>query len=210
MIELLGFSLNTVSLLGIPLVTGILVDDAIIEIENIVRHIDMGKPAFEATEEAASEIGLTAIAISFSIVAVFLPVSFMSGIAGQYVRQFGPTVAVAVMFSLLVARLVTPLMAACFLRGVAHQEKSPDGPLMRGDLGMLRWTLRHRTVTLLAGGGVFAASIWSATLLPTEFIPPADTGRVLVRLELSPGSRIEDTRAAARNVTGRLDGIPEI
>ena len=121
--QVLGFSLNTVSLLGITLVTGILVDDAIVEIENIVRHINMGKPAYEATEEAASEIGLTVIAISFTIVAVFAPVSFMSGIAGQYFKQFGLTVAVAVLFSLLVARLITPMMAAYILKDSAPHEE---------------------------------------------------------------------------------------
>ena len=205
----LGFSLNTVSLLGITLVTGILVDDAIVEIENIVRHINMGKPAYEASEEAASEIGLTVIAISFTIVAVFLPVSFMSGIAGQYFRQFGLTVAVAVLFSLLVARLITPMMAAYFLRDAPHVER-PDGWLMRRYMRLLGWTLRHRAITLTAGLAIFAGSIFSATLLPTEFIPASDTGRVQLTLELPPGARMEDTRSAAREVTARLDGIPEI
>ena len=134
----LGFSLNTVSLLGITLVTGILVDDAIVEIENIVRHIQMGKPAYEATEEAASEIGMTVIAISFTIVAVFAPVSFMSGIAGQFFKQFGLTVAVAVLFSLLVARLITPMMAAYFLRDGIEPEAEEDGFVMRGYLRVLR------------------------------------------------------------------------
>ncbi len=207
--DLLGFSLNTVSLLGITLVTGILVDDAIVEIENIVRHIHMGKPPFEATEEAADEIGLTVIAISFTIVAVFLPVSFMSGIAGQYFRQFGLTVAVAVLFSLLVARLVTPMMAAYLLRAKPARDET-DGALMRGYMALLGWTLRHRTITLLVGAGIFAASIYSATLLPTEFIPPADTGRAQVTLELPPGSRLEDTRAVAREITDRLAAIPEV
>ncbi|HVG47530.1 MAG TPA: efflux RND transporter permease subunit, partial [Rubellimicrobium sp.] len=114
--DLLGFSLNTVSLLGITLVTGILVDDAIVEIENIVRHIHRGRPAYQAAMEAATEIGTTVVAISFTIVAVFAPVSFMPGIAGQYFKQFGITVAVAVLFSLLVARLITPMFAAYFLK----------------------------------------------------------------------------------------------
>ena len=207
----LGFSLNTVSLLGITLVTGILVDDAIVEIENIVRHVQMGKPAYEASEEAAGEIGLTVIAISFTIVAVFLPVSFMSGIAGQYFRQFGLTVAVAVLFSLLVARLVTPMMAAYFLRdGTASPEPERDGWLMRRYMALLRWTLAHRAVTLLMGLGIFAGSIYSATLLPTEFIPPQDTGRAQLSIELPPGSRMEDTRAVARAVTERLERIPEV
>jgi hydrophobe/amphiphile efflux-1 (HAE1) family protein len=207
----LGFSLNTVSLLGITLVTGILVDDAIVEIENIVRHIHMGKPAYEATEEAASEIGTTVIAISFTIVAVFAPVSFMSGIAGQFFKQFGLTVAVAVLFSLLVARLITPMMAAYFLRdGVAPEEEEKDGFVMRGYMAILRWTLRNRTITLLLGVGIFAGSIFSATLLPTEFVPPADTGRTNISLELPPGSSMDETRAAARAVTAIVRDIPEV
>ena len=208
--QFLGFSLNTVSLLGITLVTGILVDDAIVEIENIVRHVNMGKPAYEASEEAAGEIGLTVIAISFTIVAVFLPVSFMSGIAGQYFRQFGLTVAVAVLFSLLVARLVTPMMAAYLMRDGGPAEPARDGWLMRRYMRLLRWTLGHRAMTLLAGLAIFAGSIWSATLLPTEFVPPTDTGRAQLSIELPPGSRLEDTRAVAREVTERISQIPEV
>ena len=114
--DALGFSLNLVSLLAITLVTGILVDDAIVEIENIVRHMRMGKSPYRAALEAADEIGLAVIAITFTIIAVFVPVSFMGGIAGQYFKQFGLTVAVAVLFSLLVARLITPMLAAYFMR----------------------------------------------------------------------------------------------
>ena len=115
-IDAAGFSLNLVSLLAITIVTGILVDDAIVEIENIVRHMRMGKSPYRAALEAADEIGLAVIAITFTIIAVFVPVSFMGGIAGQYFKQFGLVVAFAVLFSLLVARLVTPLLAAYFMR----------------------------------------------------------------------------------------------
>lgn len=208
--DYLGFSLNTVSLLGITLVTGILVDDAIVEIENIVRHIQMGKPAYEASEEAASEIGLTVIAISFTIVAVFAPVSFMSGIAGQYFKQFGLTVAVAVLFSLLVARLITPMMAAYFLRDGIEPEVETDGPLMRVYMRILDWTLHNRTLTLLLGLCIFAASIFSATLLPSEFVPAADTGRSSISVELPPGSTLAETRDVSRDITAMLLEIPEV
>jgi len=208
--QYLGFSLNTVSLLGITLVTGILVDDAIVEIENIVRHIHMGKPAYEASEEAASEIGTTVIAISFTIVAVFAPVSFMSGIAGQYFKQFGLTVAVAVLFSLLVARLMTPMMAAYFLRDGIAPEAEKDGFVMRGYMRILGWTLHNRLVTLVLGVGIFAGSIYSATLLPTEFIPPSDTGRASVSIELPPGSMMDETRSVSRDVTKIIRTIPEV
>ncbi|CAM5212447.1 Multidrug resistance protein MdtC [Bosea thiooxidans] len=130
--ELMGFSLNLVSLLGITLVTGILVDDAIVEIENIVRHMKMGKSPYRAAMEAADEIGLAVIAITLTIVAIFAPVSFMGGVAGQYFRQFGLTVAVAVLFSLLVARLITPMMAAYLMP--AGPPCRPEG---RADHGRL-------------------------------------------------------------------------
>ncbi len=146
----MGFSLNLVSLLGITLVVGILVDDAIVEIENIVRHIKMGKTPYRAALEAADEIGLAVIAISATIMAVFAPVSFMGGVAGQYFKQFGLTVAVAVFFSLLVARLITPMMAAYFLRPHGHIEPKP-GMIMRGYERLLVTTLRFRWVTLGAG-----------------------------------------------------------
>jgi multidrug efflux pump subunit AcrB len=115
--DMLGFSLNLVSFLALTLATGILVDDAIVEIENIARHIRMGKTPYRAAIDAADEIGLAVIATTMTIVAVFVPVSFMPGIPGQYFRQFGLTVAVAVFFSLLVARLITPMMAAYFMTG---------------------------------------------------------------------------------------------
>jgi len=206
----LGFTLNTISLLGITLVTGILVDDAIVEIENIVRHIRLGKPAFEASEDAATEIGLTVIAISFTIVAVFAPVSFMSGIAGQYFKQFGLTVAVAVLFSLLVARTITPLLAAYFMRSASGNGGAGPSLAQRGYLHVLDWTLRNRGLTLFGGLGIFAASLYSATLMPTEFIPKADTGRSQISVELPPGATIGETRALSGALTRRLLAFSEV
>lgn len=206
----MGFTLNGISLLGITLVTGILVDDAIVEIENIVRHIGMGSPPYEASEEAANEIGLTVIAISFSIVAVFAPVSFMGGIAGQYFKQFGLTVAVSVLFSLLVARIITPMLAAYFIRGKAHEADRPDGPVMRVLMSVLRWTMRHRGLTLLAGLGIFALSIFSSTLLPTEFVPASDIGRSQIEIEMPPGSTIDETEDAARRLNARIGETSEV
>ncbi|MDS9467515.1 efflux RND transporter permease subunit [Paracoccus sp. MBLB3053] len=207
---MLGFTLNGISLLAITLVTGILVDDAIVEIENIVRHINMGVPAYQASMEAANEIGLTVIAISFSIVAVFAPVSFMGGIPGQYFKQFGLTVAVSVLFSLLVARLITPMLAAYFMRDNQHFSEGRDGPLLRLLMAILAWTLRHRALTLLMGMGVFAGSIYSATLLPTEFVPAQDVGRSQISIELPPGSTISDTESVARRVSERIADEPEV
>jgi len=208
-IDMMGFSLNLVSLLGVTLVVGILVDDAIVEIENIVRHIKMGKTPYRAALEAADEIGLAVIAISATIMAVFAPVSFMGGIAGQYFKQFGLTVAVAVFFSLLVARLLTPMLAAYFLRGHGHTEPKP-GRIMRGYLALLRTSLRFRWLTLLAGIGFFAGSIYAIGLLPSGFIPKEDASRIIFSLELPPGSRLEDTRAATDQASKLMHEVPEV
>ncbi len=207
--ELLGFSLNLVSLLGITLVTGILVDDAIVEIENIVRHMRTGKSPYRAAVEAADEIGLAVIAISFTIVAIFSPVSFMGGIAGQYFRQFGLTVAIAVLISLLVARLITPMMAAYLMRPVPQAHEG-DGFVMRAYVGFLRATLKVRYLTLVAGLGLFAGSIYATTLLPTGFMPDEDTSRVVVSVESPPGATLEDTRVTTDQMVKILRTIPEV
>ena len=167
--SLLGFSLNVVSLLAITIVTGILVDDAIVEIENIVRHIRMGKTPYRAALEAADEIGLAVIAITFTIMAVFMPVSFMGGIAGQYFKQFGLVVAAAVFFSLLVARLITPLLAAYFMRDTGHVEK--EGTLLGVYTRVVHWSVVHRIKTVFLGILIFFGSIGSFYLLPTGFFP---------------------------------------
>ncbi|MCX5497702.1 efflux RND transporter permease subunit [Kaistia dalseonensis] len=299
-ISMLGFSLNLVSLLGITLVTGILVDDAIVEIENIVRHTRMGKKPYRAAIEAADEIGLAVIAISMTIIAIFAPVSFMSGIAGQYFRQFGLTVAVAVFFSLLVARLITPMMAAYFMRvpyvgdgsdgrpvytgfradawrrlrrivpvgaviglaalvlqlsadglagvpllgtlaervtaigwiriagfavggaaflalfgawlGQPHPEEEHDGWIMRSYTALLRGTLRPgmRWVTLGIGIATFVVAIQAMGMLPSEFIPEADESRLVVSIELPPGTPLDDTAVTTDAIAERLRALPEI
>jgi hydrophobe/amphiphile efflux-1 (HAE1) family protein len=205
----LGFSLNLVSLLAITLVTGILVDDAIVEIENIVRHMRMGKSPYRAALEAADEIGLAVIAITFTIVAVFAPVSFMGGIAGQYFKQFGLTVAVAVLISLLVARLITPMLAAYFLRPHKHVEEK-DGLVMRAYSRVVGWSVRHKFVTFLLGIAFFAGSIYSTNLLPSGFLPEEDQSRSLFVVELPPGSRLDDTKAVTDRLTAELKNMPEV
>ncbi|MFN3891743.1 MAG: efflux RND transporter permease subunit [Beijerinckiaceae bacterium] len=208
-LDALGFSLNLVSLLAITLATGILVDDAIVEIENIVRHMNMGKSAWRASLEAADEIGLAVIAITMTIIAVFAPVSFMGGIAGQYFKQFGLTVAVAVFFSLLVARLITPLLAAYFLRAhPLHEQK--EGAIMGGYTRFVAWSVRHRWVTMIAGALIFGASIQATKLLPSGFLPAEDVARLVMAVELPPGTRAEDTMRAVDDITRRLRQRPEI
>ena len=205
--DVLGFSLNLVSLLAITLVTGILVDDAIVEIENIVRHIRMGKSPYRASLEAADEIGLAVIAITLTIVAVFAPVSFMGGIPGQYFMQFGLTVAAAVIFSLLIARLLTPLLAAYFLRPARHVDH--EGPVLRAYARLLEWSLRHRVMTLALGFVLFAASIAGTQLLPSGFLPPEDKARSIFAIELPPGSRLADTQEMSDRIVATLRTLPE-
>ncbi len=205
----LGFSLNLVSLLAIMLTTGILVDDAIVEIENIVRHIRMGKSPFQAALDAADEIGLAVIAISLAIVAVFLPASFMSSIPGQFFKQFGLTVSVQVMFSLICARLITPMLAAYFLKPHQREEK-PDGLVKRLYMRVLAWSVKHRFITVAIGFLVFAASMAGADRLAKGFLPPEDRARSLLAVELPPGSRLADTQAVTDTIADRLRKRPEV
>ncbi len=207
--EAVGFSLNMVSLLAITIVTGILVDDAIVEIENIVRHIRMGKSPYKAALEAADEIGLAVIAITASIIAVFAPVSFMGGIAGQYFRQFGLTVAFAVFFSLLVARLITPLLAAYFMRA-NDKHSDHEGPILRFYGRLVAWSVHHRIITVLLGLVIFAGSIASMQLLPSGFLPQEDNGRVMLAVELPPGTKLSDTQRLTDLLTDRLSERPEV
>ena len=204
----LGFSLNLVSLLAITIVTGILVDDAIVEIENIVRHIRMGKSPYKASLEAADEIGLAVMAITLTIIAVFVPVSFMDGIAGQYFKQFGLTVAAAVFFSLLVARLLTPVLTAFFLRPAQHEDR--EGWMIRTYTRLVGWSVRHRIVSVTMGAIVFLASIGSAALLPSGFLPPEDAGRLMMAVELPPGSTMTNTRAVTRKISKVLQRRSEV
>ena len=207
--DMLGFSLNLVSFLAITLSTGILVDDAIVEIENIVRHMRMGKSPYRAALEAADEIGLAVIAISLTIIAIFAPASFMSGIAGQFFKQFGITVSVQVFFSLLAARFVTPVLAAYFLKDHPHEDP-PPGRILQGYTRLVTWSVKHYFITVLLGFGVFAASIWSITLLPQGFLPAQDTARSLLAMELPPGSQLAYTEKVTEEIVARLRKRPEV
>jgi hydrophobe/amphiphile efflux-1 (HAE1) family protein len=207
-IDAAGFSLNLVSLLAITIVTGILVDDAIVEIENIVRHMALGKSAYRAALEAADEIGLAVIAITLTIIAVFVPVSFMGGIAGQYFKQFGLVVAFAVFFSLLVARLITPLLAAYFMRSKGHREH--EGWVLRAYTRLVRWSVGHQYIAVVLGLAIFAASVASFFVLPSGFLPTEDTGRTLLAIELPPGSRLDDTKAVTAAIAGEIGARPDV
>ncbi|MDX2264947.1 MAG: efflux RND transporter permease subunit [Hyphomicrobiales bacterium] len=205
----MGFSLNLVTLLSLTIVTGILVDDAIVEIENIVRHMKMGKSPYKAALEAADEIGLAVIAITATIIAVFVPVSFMGGIAGQYFKQFGITVAAAVFFSLLVARLITPMMAAYFMRDVKHHEPE-DGWLLRRYTRLISWSVKHRLATVALGGAIFFGSLQLIGLLPSGFLPAEDANRILIAAELPPGARLSDMERQSEEITRVIRRRPEV
>ncbi len=205
----MDFTLNQITLLGLSLVAGVLVDDAIVEIENIVRHMRMGKSAYRAAIDAADEIGLAVVATSATIIVVFLPVSFMGGFTGQYFKQFGLTVAAAVFFSLLVARLITPLIAAYTLK--PHVEtQTGDGPMMTRYMRALDWSLQHRWKTILGGTAFFALSVVGFALLPQGFLPTSDFSTSQLKIELPPGVRIEQTSAASARAAEIIGRHPEV
>jgi multidrug efflux pump subunit AcrB len=203
-----GFTLNIITLLALSVVVGILVDDAIVEIENIVRHLRMGKTPMQAAIDAADEIGTAVIATSLTLAAVFVPVAFMPGIPGKFFREFGWTAATAVVFSLLVARLLTPMMAAYQLK--PHPEKLGDTKLMAWYLGWVDRCLRHRWITLIVATVLFLLSMAIPAFIPATFIPSSDLGRSNLSLELPPGTRLQDTVVLAEQARQRLAPMPEL
>ena len=206
----LGFSLNIVTLLALSLVIGVLVDDAIVEVENIVRHLQMGKTPYQAAMDAADEIGLAVIATTFTLIAVFLPTAFMSGIAGKFFKQFGWTAALAVFASLVVARVLTPMMAAYLLRPSTTNTHVREPRWMKVYLRMVHWSLRHRLATLLLSGGFFVGSLALIPLLPQGFLPADDNSQTQVMLELQPGSALVETMAAAEQARAVIMRMPEV
>lgn len=210
--HLMGFSLNTVTLLSLSLVIGVLVDDAIVEIENIERHLLMGKRPFQAAMEAADEIGLAVIATTFTLIAVFLPTAFMSGVIGKFFVQFGWTAAVAVLFSLLVARLLTPMMAAYLLKA-PQQFTKPEPGWIRYYLKLMHWCLTHRRITATAALAFFCSGLFLATQLPGDFMPPDDNQQTQVTLNLQPGTKLQETitlAEQARNIVAKHQQVKQV
>ncbi|MDB5696576.1 MAG: transporter permease [Sphingomonas bacterium] len=225
--ELMGFSLNQMTLLALSLVAGVLVDDAIVEIENIVRHMKMGKTAYQASIDAADEIGLAVLATTMAIVAVFMPVSVMPGISGQFFKNFGLTVVAAVLMSLAVARLITPMVAAYMLKSHGHADYQ-DGPVMRFYMRTLRWTvdisrfraakarartwlgrraarfLDHRVWVMGIAALCLVATVMIFQALPQQFQPPQDDDRSTVIVTLPPGSTLLQTEAVVTRVAEML------
>jgi multidrug efflux pump subunit AcrB len=193
----LGFSINVVTLLALSLVIGILVDDAIVEVENIVRHLRMGKTPYQAAMEAADEIGLAVIATTFTLIAVFLPTAFMAGIPGKFFKQFGWTASLAVFASLVVARVLTPMMAAYMLKPIVTAEHEPRW--LTRYMGWVAWCMKHRVMTMIMATLFFIGSIMLVPLLPKGFIPPDDNSQTQVYVELPPGSTLAQTQASAEH-----------
>ena len=198
----LGFSINIITLLALSLVVGILVDDAIVEVENIVRHLRMGKTPYQAAMEAADEIGLAVVATTFTLIAVFLPTAFMSGVVGKFFKQFGWTASLAVFASLVVARLLTPMMAAYLLKPLAGSVREPAW--LAWYMRAVQACLRHRWRTMLGAALFFVGSLALIPLLPSGFIPPDDNTQTQVQVELPPGARLDQTIAMAEQVRQRL------
>ncbi|MDO8296545.1 MAG: efflux RND transporter permease subunit [Caulobacter sp.] len=207
-LEPLGQSLNMITLLALSLTIGILVDDAIVEIENIVRHMRGGKAPYPAAMEAADEIGLAVVATTLTIVAVFAPVGFMPGIIGQFFKAFALAACVSVLFSLVVARTLTPLMGAYLLKHKPHEDADP--PWMTWYLGLLGWALKNRWKVFAMGAVVFVLTAMVTPLVPVEVQPAVDFSRATFSVELPPGSTLNQTDEVVARVTRELRKRPEV
>ncbi|MDR0564645.1 MAG: efflux RND transporter permease subunit [Azoarcus sp.] len=207
-VDLFGYTINIVTLIALSLVVGILVDDAIVEVENIARHLRMGKTPRQAAFDATAEIGLAVIATTATLVAVFLPTAFMDGVAGLFFKQFGWTASLAVLMSLFVARMITPILAASLFRPVAQSHAEPRWVLwVERKAG---WCLEHRVATALCSGLFFIGSALLLPLLPSGFMPGDNSSQTQIYLELEPGTTLEETRNIAGQIRERLLGIEHI
>ncbi len=227
--NIMGFTLNSMALLGLSLVAGVLVDDAIVEIENIVRHMRMGKSAYQAAIDAADEIGLAVVATTMTIVAVFLPVGLMPGVPGQYFKNFSLTVVAAVLVSLAVARMITPMLAAYFLRNNSKISAHGRGRAMERYLAILRWSLDenqpqiqsprigrrvlakfkdHRVWVIGLGLLAFIVTVCTFMQLPMTFFPPGNGDTTRISIQLVPGATLQQTEAVADQVAAKIGADP--
>lgn len=214
-IYLLGFTLNTFTLLGLSLVIGIVVDDAIMMLENIARHREAGETRVRAAIKGAREITFAAIAATVAILAIFVPVIFMQGVIGKYFLQFGVTISVAVMISLLGALTLTPMFCAQFLV-VGHTSavgKAMDTLmdwLRRGYAALLARCLRYRWTVVIGSLAVFAGSLLLGKVIKKEFVPAQDMGLLMVKVETRVGSSLEYTNAVFKEVEKAIMKRPEV
>jgi HAE1 family hydrophobic/amphiphilic exporter-1 len=211
-VQMMGFTFNNMTMLALSLSIGILVDDAIVVIENIHRHLEMGKPPLQAAAEATSEIGLAVLATTLSIVAVFVPVAVMKGIIGRFFFQFGLTVSFAVLVSLFVSFTLTPMMSSRLLRKsdnrrpnlLARAAERALGAIDNGYRRVLGAALRHRLITLLIAVGALVASLFLVAQVKSEFLPPEDRAMLQVVIELPTGTSLDATRAYVETVASDL------
>ncbi len=206
-IQVFGFSLNVITLLSLTLVIGILVDDAIVEIENIEKRIERGETPYRASLIGADSIGLAVLATTATIVVVFTPVSFMGGIPGQFFKEFGLTVAMAVIFSLVVARLLTPLLAAYFLKPRGHT--TPAKPLGGVYRWTLDWAMGHRWLAAALGGVIFVTSLMLMGTRPTGFQPIGNPGFLYLNLDGPPGATRGEMTTDVDRITRMLLAQPD-
>ena len=225
-----GFTINMITLMALSLCVGLLIDDAIVVRENIVRHVQMGKSAYQASLEGTQEIGLAVLATTFSIVAVFLPIGFMGGIIGKFFHEFGITIVAAVLISMFVSFTLDPMLSSIWHDPAIDAHGKPPGKslydrsigritgwfdratdrLADGYQALLRWSLAHRLSTLLMALAVFVSSVLMVPLLGTEFVPKADFSETTVNFHTAVGSSIEHTEAKAQQVDAIVRQFPEV
>ncbi|AOG23193.1 efflux RND transporter permease subunit [Acidovorax sp. RAC01] len=231
--HMFGFTINMITLMALSLCVGLLIDDAIVVRENIVRHVQMGKSAYNAAMEGTQEIGLAVLATTLSIVAVFMPIGFMGGIIGKFFHEFGITIVAAVMISMFVSFTLDPMLSSIWHDPSIHghgqgQRGAPvsfydktigrvtgwfdraTDRLAEGYQSILRWSLVHKLATMLIALGIFVLSVFMVPLLGTEFVPKADFSETSVNFYTPVGSSLEATEAKARQVEGILRELPEV
>jgi hydrophobe/amphiphile efflux-1 (HAE1) family protein len=218
--KMLGYTLNSMTLLALALAIGNLVDDAVVEIENMERHMDMGKKPLQAALDSSAEVGLAVLASAATIIAVFMPVAFMGGVPGQFFQPFGVTVAVSTIFSTLVARTVTPMMGAALMKEKKAKPKKSSSRYygfphtfrvrFQPYRSLLTWALRHRLTTLGIAVAFFIGSLMLVPLIPKGLIDSGDFGISTVSVELPPGSTLDDTKSVVQQVTKLIQPSPAI
>ncbi|MHB8126742.1 MAG: efflux RND transporter permease subunit [Desulfitobacteriaceae bacterium] len=219
--RVMNFSLNTMSLMALSLAVGLLVDDAIVVIENIVRHLHMGKPPLQAAREGTSEIGLAVLATTFAVVAVFVPIGMVSGIIGKFFIEFGFTVAFSMLVSLLISLTLVPMMSSRLLKAERKTKKTFVGHFLDwfndkfDGLGtsyskILKVVLSHRLITLIFTVALFVASIMLVPMLGFSFVPTTDTGNITISADTDSGLTLQAGGEKAKEIEKRLKKYPEI
>lgn len=219
--KMLNFTLNTMSLLALSLAVGLLIDDAIVVIENVVRHLEMGKDKSKAAAEGTAEIGLAVTATTLTLVAVFLPVGMMTGIVGQYFKQFGITVAVSVLVSLFVAFTLTPMLSSKYLSNEHTESTNKLQKKWRvwnkkfdywtGRYGeFLNYALGHRKKIMVIAGALFMGSLMLLPLLGSTFVPDSDAGEITVSASVDPGKSPAVVGEIADTMSQIIRTIPEV